>query len=151
MKFLTLSITILTLSSASLIAASGITEIVTDKAPKAIGPYSQATVAGSYMFISGQIGIDPTTGKLAGDTIEMQTKQILKNLSIILEAKGLTLENVVKTNVYLKDLKDFGAMNTIYEENFSYSVKPARATIQAAALPLGALIEIQCEAFIPNS
>lgn len=130
-------------------AVDGLTPIATEKAPKAIGPYSQAIVAGSYMFLSGQIAIDPTTGKLAGDTIEEQTKQVLKNIEAILAAQGLTLENVVKCEVYLKDLKDFQVMNKAYAEKFSVGAAPARAAIQISKLPLDALIEISCVAFIP--
>jgi len=136
-------------SSLPLLANPGIAKIATDQAPNAIGPYSQAISAGSYVFLSGQIAIDPTLGKLAGDTIEIQTMQVLKNIEAILAAKGLTLENVVKTEVYLKDLKDFAVMNTIYAEKFSYEIKPARATVQVSKLPLDALVEISCIAFIP--
>lgn len=138
-------------SSLPLLADPGITKIATDQAPNAIGPYSQAIRAGAYMFVSGQIAIDPTTGKFAGETIEEQTKQVLKNIEAILAAQGLTLENVVKTEVYLKDLKDFSAMNSIYAEKFSYEIKPARATVQISKLPLDALVEISCIAFIPDA
>lgn len=136
--------------SMPLLSNPDITKIATDQAPKAIGPYSQAICAGSYVFVSGQIAIDPALGKLTGSTIEEQTKQVLKNIEAILIAQGLTLENVVKTEVYLKDLKDFAAMNTIYAEKFSYPIKPARATVQISKLPLDALIEISCTAFIPE-
>lgn len=138
------------LTSLPLLAETGITQIMTDQAPKAIGPYSQAVKAGSFVFVSGQVAIDPTTSKLVGDTIEQQTKQVLKNMEAILVAQGLTLENVVKTEVYLKDLKDFQVMNTLYAEKFVYPVKPARATIQVSKLPLDALVEISCTAFIPD-
>lgn len=124
--------------------------VQTENAPKAIGPYSQAISAGSYLFVSGQIGLDPTTGKLAGETIELQTEQTLRNLEAILFSQGLTLENVVKTEVFLKDLKDFQVMNALYAEKFSYEVKPARATIEVSNLPLNAKIEISCIAFIPS-
>lgn len=136
--------------SSPLLAGPDITQIITDQAPKAIGPYSQAIQAGSFVFISGQIAIDPATTKLAGETIEIQTLQVLKNLEAILAAQGLTFENVVKTEVYLKDLKDFQAMNGIYGEKFSYTVKPARATVQISKLPLDALVEISCVAYIPG-
>lgn len=140
------------LSSVSLPLAAdpNITQIVTEQAPKAIGPYSQGIQAGSFIFVSGQIALNPTTGKLAGESIEEQTKQVLKNIEAILAARGVTLENVVKTEVYLKDLKDFQVMNGIYGEKFSYAIKPARATIQVSKLPLDALIEISCVAFIPD-
>jgi 2-iminobutanoate/2-iminopropanoate deaminase len=135
--------------SANLSANPELIQIATDQAPKAIGPYSQAVRAGSYLFISGQIAIDPTTSKLTGLTIEEQTKQVLKNMEAILDAQGLSFENVVKTEVYLKDLKDFQAMNSVYAESFSYAIKPARATVQISKLPLDALVEISCVAFIP--
>lgn len=131
--------------SANLLA-SDIVQIATDQAPKAIGPYSQAVCAGSYVFVSGQIALDPT-GKLVGETIEEQTRQVLKNIKAILVAEGLTLENIVKTEVYLKDLKDFQAMNGVYAEKFTYAIKPARATVQISKLPHDALIEISCVAF----
>lgn len=140
------------LASASLplLANPYLTQIITDQAPKAIGPYSQGICAGSYVFVSGQIAIDPNTSKLAGDTIELQTRQVLKNMEAILAAQGLTLENVVKTEVYLKDLKDFQTMNSIYGERFLYAIKPARVTVQISKLPLDALVEISCVAFIPD-
>lgn len=137
-------------TSMPLIANPHLVQISTDQAPKAIGPYSQAIVAGSYVFVSGQIAIDPTVGKLKGETIEVQTRQVLKNMEAILVAQGLTFENVVKTEVYLKDLKDFQAMNGIYAEKFTYAIKPARATIQVSKLPMDAMVEISCTAFIPN-
>ncbi|MBA3721237.1 MAG: RidA family protein [Parachlamydiaceae bacterium] len=138
-------------SSLPLLANPNITNVVTDQAPSAIGPYSQAICAGAYIFVSGQIAIDPALGKLTGETIEEQTKQVLKNIEGILAAEGLTLENVVKTEVYLKDLKDFSSMNKIYAEKFSYVIKPARATVQISKLPLDALIEISCVVFIPDA
>jgi 2-iminobutanoate/2-iminopropanoate deaminase len=139
------------MTSHSLTANPHITQISTEHAPKAIGPYSQAIRAGSYVFLSGQVAIDPSTGKLAGETIEDQTRQVLKNLEAVLVDQHLTLENVVKTEVYLKDLKDFQAMNGIFAEKFSYAIKPARATIQVSKLPLDALVEISCIAYIPNN
>ncbi len=138
-------------SSLPLLANPNISKIATDQAPNAIGPYSQAICAGDYVFVSGQIAIDPTVNKITAETIEEQTKQVLKNLEAILAAQGLTLENVVKTEVYLKDLKDFTAMNTIYAEKFSYAIKPARATVQISKLPLDALVEISCIAFIADA
>lgn len=142
----------LAFASCPLTASSpGLTKIATDLAPKAVGPYSQAVRAGSCIFVSGQIGVDPMTGKMAGDTIELQTRQVLANMEAILASQGLTLENVAKTTVYLKDLKDFAAMNAIFAEKFSFEVKPARATIQAGKIPLDALVEIECIAFIPQA
>lgn len=137
-------------SSLPLSANQGITKIATDQAPNAIGPYSQAICAGAYIFVSGQIAIDQALGKLSGETIEEQTRQVLKNMEAILADHGLTLENVVKTEVYLKDLKDFSAMNSVYAEKFSYGIKPARATVQVSKLPMDALLEISCTAFIPG-
>lgn len=134
-----------------LLAALNITNIVTDQAPSAIGPYSQAVCAGSYVFVSGQIAIDPAVGKLTAVTVEKQTEQVLNNIEAILVAKGLTLENVVKSEVFLKDLNDFSAMNNVYAERFSYAIKPARATVQISKLPLDALVEISCVAFIPDA
>lgn len=148
MKINKIILSCLTLLSLPLFAQAQMVSIQTDQAPQAIGPYSQALCAGSYIFVSGQIAIDPKTTKLAGDTIEEQTHQVLKNMEAILAAQGLSLENVVKTDVYLKDLKDFQAMNAIYAEKFVYATKPARATVQISKLPMDALIEISCIAFI---
>lgn len=136
-------------SNASLFGDNLIKKITTDQAPQAVGPYSQAIHAGSYLFISGQIAIDPTQGKLIGTSIEEQTLQVLNNIEAILAAEGLTLEHVIKTEVYMKDLKDFAQMNAVYAEKFTYPIKPARATIQVSKLPLDALIEISCIALVP--
>lgn len=148
---LLLAVCFCALTSMSMFANPGITQIVTDHAPKAIGPYSQGIKAGSYVFVSGQIGIDPKTGKLAGETIEIQTKQAIKNMEAILANQGLTLENIVKTDVYLTDLQNFQIMNGIYGEGFSYAIKPARATVQVSKLPMGALVEISCFAYLPEA
>lgn len=140
-------VSIATVSFAS--ASTSHEQVQTDQAPKAIGPYSQAVKAGHYLFVSGQIGIDPASGKLIGESIQEQTKQVLRNIEAILAVEGLSFENIVKTEVYMKDLKDFQVMNTIYAEKFSCEVKAARATIEVSKLPLGALVEISCVAFIP--
>ena len=116
--------------------------IATDKAPAAVGPYSQAVSANSFVFTAGQLGLDPDTGKLVGEDIASQTDRALKNLEAILEASGSCLRHAVKTTVYLADLADFGAMNAVYADFFPEG-PPARATLQAAALPLGALVEIE--------
>lgn len=137
-------------AAGSPLAEGAVTQVVTAQAPAAIGPYSQAVKAGSTIYISGQIAIDPAVGKITATTIEEQTTQVLKNLKAILAAEGLTLENVVKSDVYLKDLKDFAAMNRIYGEHFSNGVKPARATVQISKLPMDALVEISCIAVIPE-
>lgn len=122
--------------------------IHTDQAPKAIGPYSQAVAAGPFLFVSGQIPIDPQTGSLCGETIEEQTVQVLNNIEAILHAAGLTLENVAKTEVYLKDMQDFATVNALYAARFSHPVKPARQAMQVAKLPMDVRIEISCIAYI---
>jgi 2-iminobutanoate/2-iminopropanoate deaminase len=119
-------------------------KIETEKAPKAIGPYSQAVEAGGFLFVSGQIPLDPTTGQLASATIQAQTKQVLDNLENILKAAGLSWKNVVRCEVFLKDLQDFKEMNTLYAERFPHEIKPARQTVQVARLPMDSLIEISC-------
>ena len=113
----------------------------TEQAPAAIGPYSQAISIGGFLFTSGQIALDPESGIFLSAEIEEETEQTLKNISAILRAGGLSLENVVKTTVYLSDLNHFSRMNQVYEKYFS-KTKPARACVQVAALPKGAKIEI---------
>jgi 2-iminobutanoate/2-iminopropanoate deaminase len=123
-------------------------EIVsTENAPGAIGPYSQAVKAGNLVFVSGQIPIDPNTGEFVAGDIPEQTSQVLKNLSAILEAAGASLNNVVKTTVFLADMNDFAAMNAVYAEFFNDN-KPARATVEAARLPRDARVEIECIAVV---
>jgi len=117
--------------------------ISTDKAPGAIGPYSQAIKTGGMVYCSGQIPIDPVTGEFVSNDITEQTDQVLKNLSAVLEAAGSSLGNVVKTTVFLADMSDFAAMNEIYASYFGEN-KPARATVQAARLPREAKVEIEC-------
>ena len=121
--------------------------IATENAPGAIGPYSQAVKAGNMVFCSGQIPIDVTTGEFVSDDVAEQTTQVLKNLSAVLEAAGTSLNNVVKTTVFLADMNDFAAMNAVYAEFFSEN-KPARATVQAARLPKDAKVEIECIALV---
>jgi 2-iminobutanoate/2-iminopropanoate deaminase len=123
-------------------------KIETENAPKAIGPYSQAVQAGPFLFVSGQIPLDPKTGKLVEPTIRAQTVQVLDNIEAILKAANLTFADVVKTEVYLKDLQDFQEMNIFYAERFSHPIKPARQAMQVARLPLDVLIEISCVAYI---
>lgn len=119
-------------------------EIVsTEAAPGAIGPYSQAVKAGGFVFCSGQIPIDPETGEFVSGGVAEQTEQVLKNLTEVLKAAGSSLENVVKTSVFLADMSDFAAMNEVYGRYFD-SNKPARATVQAAGLPRDARVEIDC-------
>lgn len=117
--------------------------VTTPEAPAAIGPYSQAIVVGNLVFCSGQISLDPATIQMVGEDIENQTRQIFKNIRAVLKAENLTLSNVVKCTVFMKDLNDFGKMNTIYAEEFG-THKPARSTVQVARLPKDALIEIEC-------
>ena len=121
--------------------------ISTENAPSAIGPYSQAVKTGNMVFVSGQIPIDPKTGDFVSNEVAEQTEQVLKNLSAVLEAAGSSLNNVVKTTVFLADMNDFAAMNEIYAKYFSDN-KPARATVQAARLPRDARVEIECIAII---
>jgi 2-iminobutanoate/2-iminopropanoate deaminase len=128
----------------------GISAVVTDNAPKAIGPYSQAVRTDNYVFVSGQVGRDPATGTLRGDSTAEQTEQVLRNIGAILHAQGLTFEHVVKAEIYLMDMRDFHVVNGVYETYFPHAVKPARQTMQVAKLPLDALVEISCIAFIPT-
>lgn len=119
--------------------------IHTDKAPAAIGPYSQAVRAGDLLFISGQLPIDPATGAFAGEDVAAQTRQSLNNLKAILEAAGFTCADVVKTTVLLADMDDFAAMNQVYAEFFPESC-PARAAFAVKTLPRNALVEIEAVA-----
>lgn len=121
--------------------------ISTENAPGAIGPYSQAIKAGNMVFVSGQIPIDPATGEFVSGDIHEQTSQVLRNLSAILDAAGTSLNNVVKTTVFLADMNDFSAMNAVYSEFFNEN-KPARATVEAARLPRDARVEIECIAVV---
>lgn len=118
-------------------------EVLTDDAPEPVGPYSQAAIVGGMIFCSGQIAIDPATGTLVDGDIGAETTQVLKNLQAVLTAAGSALEKVVKTTIYLRDMNDFGTVNEVYAACFS-EVKPARATVQVAALPKGAGVEIDC-------
>ena len=115
--------------------------VKTEEAPQAIGPYSQAVVAGGFVFASGQIPLDPRTGEFVAGDIAEQTEQVLRNLSKVLEAAGTGLEQVVKTTVFLADMGDFAAMNEVYRRFFSEH-PPARSTVQAARLPRDARVEI---------
>ena len=115
--------------------------VQTKQAPDAIGPYSQAVIANGFVFTSGQIPIDPTTGQFVSGGIAEQTQQVLKNLKAVLEAAGTGLQQVVKTTVYLADMQDFTAMNEVYATFFG-AEPPARSTVQAAGLPKDARVEI---------
>jgi 2-iminobutanoate/2-iminopropanoate deaminase len=116
--------------------------IKTESAPQAIGPYSQAIRVGGFVFASGQIPLDPATGKLVEGSITEQTDQVLRNLSALLEAAGTGLDRVVKTTVFLADMNDFAAMNEVYGRYFSKDA-PARSTVEAARLPRDARVEIE--------
>ena len=118
--------------------------ITSDKAPKAIGPYSQAILAGDLVFCAGQVSLDPATGEaVAPDDVRAQTRRVLTNLGAVLEAAGSDLAHVTTTTVYLADFGDFAAMNEVYAELFGTHC-PARATVGASALPRGLRVEIQC-------
>jgi len=117
------------------------------KAPKAIGPYSQAVKAGNLIFVSGQIPIDPATGEIVGKSIEEQTERVLKNLSAILDEAGSSLGNVIKTTVYLTDLKNFEGMNKVYARFFE-EMHPARATVGVTSLPKNVEVEIEAVSMI---
>ncbi len=118
------------------------TVITAKEAPAALGPYSHAVSVNKVVFLSGQLGIDPKTGMLASGGVQAETEQALRNLQAVLESAGLSLENVVKTTVFLADINDFGAMNEIYAQFFSRDA-PARSAFQVAALPKRALVEIE--------
>ena len=118
-------------------------EFVTTKdAPAAIGPYTQAVIAGDFVFASGQIPLDPETMEIVGDDVKAQTDRVLRNLAAVLEQAGVGLSKVVKSTVYLANISDFQAMNEVYAKHFGEH-RPARAALQAGALPKGALVEIE--------
>jgi len=117
--------------------------VVTDAAPKPVGPYSQGVIEGDFIFVAGQGCINPQTGLLERGDVRSETKRTFENLRAILHAAGSSLDHVVKCNVYLRDISDFGAMNEVYETFFTAPF-PARTTIQAGALPGGIAVEIEC-------
>jgi 2-iminobutanoate/2-iminopropanoate deaminase len=119
--------------------------IVTEKAPKPLGPYSQAIVEGDFIFLAGQGCTNPLTGKLELGDVRSETKRTFENVTAILEAAGSSLDDVLKCNVYLRDINDFAGMNEVYETFFAAPF-PARTTIQAGALPGGIAVEIECVA-----
>jgi 2-iminobutanoate/2-iminopropanoate deaminase len=125
--------------------------IATTAAPAAIGPYSQAIRIGNTIYTSGQVALDPATGELVAGGIDAQTTRVLENLKAVLSAAGLDFAHVVKTTVFLKDMADFAAMNALYAKYFAPEgvVAPARSTVQVAALPKNALVEIECIAVTP--
>lgn len=120
--------------------------ISSNAAPKAVGPYSQAVIAGGFLFISGQIPIDPASQKLLDASLEEQTRLVMKNIGAILKAANASYENIVRCTLYLTDLSQFAAVNKVYAEFFDEN-PPARVTVQVAALPLGAKIEIDAIAY----
>lgn len=123
--------------------------ITTAAAPAPVGPYNQAVKAGGLLFCSGQIALDPASGVLVGGgDVEAETRQVLTNLQAVLSAAGCTAQQVVRTTVFLTDLADFAKVNALYAEVFSAGVSPARACVQVAALPKGALVEIDCIALL---
>jgi 2-iminobutanoate/2-iminopropanoate deaminase len=119
--------------------------IHTDRAPAALGPYSQAILTGDTLFLSGQVGIDPAEGKITAESVDGQARQVMRNLEAVLKEADMSFANVVKTTIFLASMDDFQTVNGIYGECFD-SDPPARATIQVAALPLGALVEIEAVA-----
>jgi len=116
--------------------------VLTNRGPKPIGPYSQGIKANGFLFLSGQVALDPATGEFSGVTIQQQTERVLENLKAILEASGVSLGHVVKTTVFLKNMGDFAAMNEVYARFFT-AAPPARSTIEVARLPKDALVEIE--------
>jgi 2-iminobutanoate/2-iminopropanoate deaminase len=121
--------------------------VFTPRGPKPIGPYSQAVKANGFLFLSGQIALDPESGKFTGTDVRLQTERVMENLKAILEASGVSLGHVVKTTVYLKDMNEFTAMNEVYGRYFT-AAPPARSTVEAARLPKDALVEIDVVAFL---
>ena len=123
--------------------------ITTTSAPAPVGPYNQAVKAGDWLYCSGQIPLDPNTGAMVGEgDVEAETRQVLKNLTAVLEEAGADASRVVRTTVFLADLGDFQKVNALYAEVFGEGVSPARACVQVAALPLGAKVEIDCVAYL---
>jgi len=124
--------------------------VKTAKAPEAIGPYSQGMVAGGFLFISGQIPLDPATGAVEGSNVEEQTGRVMENISAILEASGAGMEDIVKTTIYLEDIDDFSAVNSVYS-GFLRPPYPARATVGVKSLPKGVKVEIDAIAVMERS
>ena len=118
--------------------------IQTENAPNAVGTYSQAVSAGGFLYTSGQVGINPSSGEIETKDVKLQCLQVLKNILAILEARNLSLVNIVKLNVFLRDLNDFGDLNDTFKEFFGDTNYPARSTVEVAGLPLGARVEIDC-------
>ncbi|MGC7872660.1 RidA family protein [Desulfosporosinus sp. SYSU MS00001] len=123
--------------------------IKTEKAPKAVGAYSQAIKAGGYLYTSGQIPIDPKTGVFVEGGVEAQTKQVMENLKQVIQEAGLDFDDVVKTTIFILDMGDFAAVNKVYEQYFKKTL-PARSCVGVASLPKGALVEIELVAYYQN-
>jgi 2-iminobutanoate/2-iminopropanoate deaminase len=122
--------------------------IFTENAPAPIGPYNQAVLKGNTLYTSGQIAINPTTGELVIDSIEVETEQVMQNMKAVLEAAGMTFENVVKTTIFIMDMNDFGKINTVYGSYFNEKTAPARETVQVACLPKNVNVEISMIAIL---
>jgi len=120
--------------------------VSTTEAPAAVGPYSQAVRAGAFLYLSGQLPLEPSTGRMENGSIDLQTARVLSNMKAVLEAAGMELDNVIKVNVFLKDMNDFAAMNLVYAGFFPKD-PPARAAVQVARLPKDAGIEIEAVAY----
>jgi 2-iminobutanoate/2-iminopropanoate deaminase len=123
--------------------------ISTEQAPSAIGPYAQGVVAGGFLFTAGQIALDPATGEVIEGEVAEQTERVMRNLDAVLRAAGVSWEDVVKTTVYLQDMRDFPAMNEVYARALG-AARPARSTVQVAGLPRGVLVEIDCIARVAH-
>ncbi len=122
--------------------------IFTEKAPAPIGPYNQAVLVGNALYTSGQIAINPATGELVTATIEAETEQVMQNMKAVLEAAGMTFENVVKSTIFIMDMNDFGNINTVYGSYFNEKTAPARETVQVAGLPKNVNVEISMIAIL---
>ena len=131
--------------------SSAIEPIETNSAPKPVGPYNQAVLVENWLYCSGQIALDPSTGVMIGNgNIEEETKQVLKNLMAVVEAAGGESSNVIRTTIYLTDLNDFAKVNAIYAETFGGTASPARACVEVSNLPKGGKIEVDCIAWLGN-
>ena len=122
--------------------------IFTEKAPAPIGPYNQAVLTGNTLYTSGQIAINPSTGELVTGNIEDETQQVMQNMKAVLEAAGMTFENVVKTTIFIMDMNDFGSINAVYGSYFNEKTAPARETVQVACLPKNVNVEISMIAIL---
>lgn len=122
--------------------------IATDQAPAAIGPYSQANIFGNLIFTSGQIPLDPATGEIVGNTVEEQTEQVFKNIKGLLEASGSSLDKVLKTTVFIKNMDDFAKMNEVYARFFTEGSYPSRSAVEVARLPKDVLVEVETVAYL---